>query len=84
MRLRLTVERHALPSTNIIWHIEKSSAPTIHFLLEKVNEVIPIESADQWGLEDYAVELKGSNGVNFECLHFQEVFKVFKEDDEVM
>ncbi|CAG8983486.1 hypothetical protein HYALB_00000655 [Hymenoscyphus albidus] len=84
MRLRLTVERHALPSTNIIWHIEKTSAPTIHFLLEKVNEVIPIESADQWGLEDYAVELKGSNGVNFECLHFQEVFKVFKEDDEVI
>ena len=52
-------------------------------LLEQVNEIIPVESSE-WGFEDYAVELKGSNGVNFECLHFQQVGKVMKEDDEVM
>jgi hypothetical protein len=83
MRLRLTVERHALPPTNIVWHIDAGSAPSVSKLLDKVNEIIPIESGD-WGLEDYAVELKGRNGVNFECLHFQRVLQVFKEDDEVM
>ena len=83
MRVRLIVERHALPPTNLIWHIDVASAPTISKLLEKVNEVIPVESGD-WGLEDYAVEVRGSHGVNFECLHFQKVTQVFKEEDEVM
>ncbi len=32
-----------------------------------MNEVIPLESED-WGLEDYAVEVAG-----FECLHFWEI-----------
>ena len=84
MRLRLTIERHALPPTNIIWHIDIGSAPSIYTLLQKVNEIIPIESADRWGLEDYAVELKGTQGVNYECLHFQKISQVFKEDDLVM
>ena len=47
------------------------------------NEAIPLESGE-WGLEDYAVELKGSYELNFECLHYQLVGKVMKEDDEVM
>ncbi|KAL8769129.1 MAG: hypothetical protein Q9209_004763 [Squamulea sp. 1 TL-2023] len=51
--------------------------PTIAQLLERVNEIIPLESGD-WGLEDYAVEVRG-----FECLHFSEVNQVLKEDDEV-
>ena len=61
----------------------RTSNPTISKLLEEVNDLIPIESGE-WGLDDYAVEVKGENGVNYECLHYQEVCKVMKEDDEVM
>ena len=82
MRLRLTVKRHGLPDTPIVWTVELTSI-TISKLLEEVNYAIPIESGD-WGFEDYAVELRGTDGVNFECLHYQPVGKVFKEDDEVM
>lgn len=53
------------------------TSPTISQLLEQVNEVIPLEAED-WGLEDYAVEVRG-----FECLHFSEVAQILKEDDEV-
>jgi hypothetical protein len=84
MRLRLTVRRHGLPETLIIWVIDTSAAPTVYQLLEQVNETIPIESDGEWGLEDYAVEIKGINGVNYECLHFQSVSSVMKEDDEIM
>jgi hypothetical protein len=82
MRLRITVRRHGLPETPIIWNVDLETS-TIAQLLEQVNDIIPIESSE-WGFEDYAVELKGSDGVNFECLHFQQVGKVMKEDDEVM
>lgn len=85
MRLRLTVQRHGLPSARVLWTIAAvrppySAAgpePTVAQLLEQVNEIIPLESED-WGLEDYAVEVGG-----FECLHFSETSKVLKEDDEV-
>lgn len=50
---------------------------TISQFLELVNDVIPLE-AEEWGLEDYAVEVEG-----FECLHFAELLQVLKEDDEV-
>ncbi len=80
----MTVRRHGLPETSIIWVIDTSTAPTIYQLLEQVNETIPIESDCEWGLEDYAVEIKGFSGVNYECLHFQPVSRVIKEDDEVM
>ena len=50
---------------------------TVSQFLEKVNDVIPLESED-WGLEDYAVEVRG-----FECLHFSELGQVLREDDEV-
>ena len=76
------MRRHSLPETPIIWNVVSESS-TVAQLLEKVNEIIPIESGE-WGLEDYAVDLKGSNGVNYECLHFQQVGTVMKEDDEVM
>ncbi|KAL9013604.1 MAG: hypothetical protein Q9173_001721, partial [Seirophora scorigena] len=46
-------------------------------LLEQVNDIIPLES-EEWGLEDYAVEVGG-----FECLHFHEANQVLKENDEV-
>ena len=82
MRLRLTVRRHNLPDTPVIWVVDANT--TIYQLLEQVNEIIPIESDSGWGLEDYVVDLKGKEEANYECLHFQIVGSVLKEDDEVM
>lgn len=50
---------------------------TISQFLEQLNELIPLES-EYWGLEDYAVEVRG-----FECLHYTELIQVLKEEDEV-
>ncbi|KAJ5893046.1 hypothetical protein N7504_009737 [Penicillium tannophilum] len=61
---------------------------TIAQLLEDVNEVVPLETepnvfdpefSGQWGLEDYVVEVGGS-----ECLHFMEVEGLLREGDEVV
>ncbi|PKX90316.1 uncharacterized protein P174DRAFT_507055 [Aspergillus novofumigatus IBT 16806] len=61
---------------------------TVAQLLEDVNEVVPLEtepaifdseSSGQWGLEDYAVEVGGS-----ECLHFMEVDGLLRDGDEVV
>ncbi|KAJ5096313.1 hypothetical protein NUU61_005669 [Penicillium alfredii] len=61
---------------------------TIAQLLEDVNEVVPLETepsmfdpeySGQWGLEDYVVEVGGS-----ECLHFMEVDGILRDGDEVM
>ncbi|GAB1196150.1 hypothetical protein APSETT444_005417 [Aspergillus pseudonomiae] len=58
---------------------------TIAQLLEDVNEVVPLETepalfdsefSGQWGLEDYVVEVGGS-----ECLHFMEVEGGYHEED---
>ncbi|TGO48487.1 hypothetical protein BOTNAR_0473g00030 [Botryotinia narcissicola] len=84
MRLRLNVRRHNLPDCPIIWDVNTStSAPTVSELLNEINDVIPIESTE-WGMEDYAVEVKGKGGLNYECLHFQPVEKVMKEENEVI
>lgn len=84
MRLKLTVRRHSLPPTRVLWtagsfppYTATGSSGIISQLLEQINEVIPLES-DEWGLEDYAVEVGG-----FECLHFSDLNQVLKEDDEV-
>ena len=85
MRLQLTVQRQSIPPVKVLWTVNAtrttSNAPgasfTISQFLEQVNDVIPLE-ADEWGLEDYAVEVRG-----FECLHFSELQLVLKEDDEV-
>ncbi|KAJ5559326.1 hypothetical protein N7535_009554 [Penicillium sp. DV-2018c] len=61
---------------------------TIAQLLEDVNEVVPLETepsvfdaefSGQWGLEDYVVEVAGS-----ECLHFMEVEGLLRDGDEVV
>ncbi|KAJ5273874.1 hypothetical protein N7478_008999 [Penicillium angulare] len=61
---------------------------TIAQLLEDVNEVVPLETepsvfdpefSGQWGLEDYVVEVCGS-----ECLHFMEVEGLLRDGDEVV
>lgn len=83
MRLRLVVRRNGLPESNVVWPVALESKPTIAKLLEQVNEILPLESAD-WGLEDYTVELKASDGSSFECLHFQPIQNVLKEDDQVL
>lgn len=85
MRLQLTVQRHSIPPVKVLWTVESTrptanatgASFTISQFLEQVNEVIPLE-ADDWGLEDYAVEVRG-----YECLHFSELNQVLKEDDEV-
>ena len=80
MRLRLNVQRHGLPPSPVVWATgdpKRTLNSTVSQLLERVNDVIPLES-DDWGLEDYIVEING-----YECLHFQELGSVFRDDDEV-
>ncbi len=83
MRLRLVVRRHNLPDAAVVWAVEPCENPTVSQLLEQVNEIIPLESGGDWGLEDYSVEIKGSDA-SFECLHFQLVRTILHDDDEVM
>ncbi|KAH7358727.1 hypothetical protein B0T11DRAFT_285054 [Plectosphaerella cucumerina] len=83
LRLRLQVRRHGLPDVNLLWNAPTGPDSTISKLVEKVNEVVPLESAD-WGFEDYVVELRSADGTSFECLHFQQVDKVLKDEDQVI
>ncbi|KAK0653069.1 hypothetical protein B0T16DRAFT_444130 [Cercophora newfieldiana] len=82
MRLRLVVRRHALPEVRVVFCVQLENDPTIANLLEQVNDVIPLESTE-WGLEDYAVELRDPAGHSFDCMHFQQVSVVLKNDEEV-
>ncbi|KAH6838383.1 hypothetical protein B0I37DRAFT_449784 [Chaetomium sp. MPI-CAGE-AT-0009] len=82
LRLRLVVRRHALPEVRVVFAVQLDTDPTIAHLLEQVNEIIPLESND-WGLEDYAVELRDASGHGFDCLHFQQVSVILKSDEEV-
>ncbi|KAK8092819.1 hypothetical protein PG999_014406 [Apiospora kogelbergensis] len=82
IRLNLAVRRNGLPEAKVVWPVSLEETPTVSKLLEQVNDIIPLESSD-WGLEDYAVELTGPDGSNFECLHFQPVRSVLKEGDQV-
>ncbi|KAI1420757.1 hypothetical protein F5Y12DRAFT_91916 [Xylaria sp. FL1777] len=82
MRLRLVVRRNGLPELRLMWHVHLDTNPTISKLLEQLNDLVPLES-DHWGLEDYAVELRDSDGTSFECLHYQLVQRVLKPDDRV-
>ena len=85
MRLHLTVQRQGLPPVQVLWTTTGlrptpaagGASTTISQLLEQVNEVIPLE-AEEWGLEDYSVEVGG-----FECLHFAELCQILKEEDHV-
>lgn len=83
IRLRLVVRRHSLPEVRVVFPVRLDADPTIANLLEQVNEIIPLESND-WGLEDYSVELRDSSGHGFDCLHFQQVSLILKNDDEVL
>lgn len=79
------IHRHGIPPVQILWtvaptrppHASASSSITVSQFLEQVNDIIPLESED-WGLEDYAVEVGG-----YECLHFSELGQILKNDEEV-
>ncbi|KAK4237482.1 hypothetical protein C8A03DRAFT_15970 [Achaetomium macrosporum] len=82
LRLRLVVRRHELPEARVIFAVQLDNDPTIANLLEQVNDIIPLESND-WGLEDYTVQLRDSKGRGFDCLHFQQVSAILRNDEEV-
>lgn len=94
MRLQVSVRRHALPATNIIFTtgtgpLSKTLAPnsTVTDFLYDVNDLVPLESADgEWGLEDYVVEVQttADQETYYECLHYQTIGSVLREDDEVI
>jgi len=83
MRLRLAVRRHGIPEVKLLWTVGPNTDLTISKLLVAVNEVVPLESGE-WGLEDYAVEYRDTQGDGFECLHFQVVRDILKEDDQLL
>ncbi|ROV96059.1 hypothetical protein VPNG_09172 [Cytospora leucostoma] len=82
LRLRLIVRRNGLPDSRILFNVPLAHDPTIANLVELVNDTIPLET-EEWGLEDYAVELHDKDGHAFECLHFQSVASLLDKDDEV-
>ncbi|KAE8146740.1 hypothetical protein BDV25DRAFT_143423 [Aspergillus avenaceus] len=78
----------AITSTRAPNALYANGGYTVAQLLEDVNEVIPLETepalfdnefSGQWGLEDYVVEVGGS-----ECLHFMEVEGLLRDGDEVL
>ncbi|KAL2351484.1 hypothetical protein BJ546DRAFT_852521 [Cryomyces antarcticus] len=79
MRLRLSIHRHSLPAVKILWNTGDGKTPstTVAQFLEQVNEIVPLE-AEQWGFEDYVVEITG-----YECLHFQKLENVCRDEDAV-
>ena len=96
MRLQVQIIRHALPSVSILFATSanpsshtSSKASTISDLLHDVNDLVPLESTDgEWELEDYVVELasttEGDIETYYECLHYQTLESVLREDDEVL
>ncbi|KAG6021058.1 hypothetical protein E4U19_005986 [Claviceps sp. Clav32 group G5] len=83
IRLRLAVRRHGVPEVKLVWPCERSADLTIAKLVASVNEVVPLECSE-WGLEDYAVELVGADGDRYECLHFQLVAQILKDEDQLV
>ena len=85
MRLRLRIHRPGLSPTQILWGVNgiytdrptNVATITVSQFLEQINEILPLE-LDDWGLEDYAVEVQG-----YECLHFTVLSQILKEEDEV-
>lgn len=86
MRLQLSVRRHTLPVIDILFSTRSlnpdpaTSNPgaTIAQLLQDIHDVVPLQN-DDWGLEDYAVEVNG-----YECLHFAPYESVLRDNDQVV
>ncbi|PFH55105.1 hypothetical protein XA68_10701 [Ophiocordyceps unilateralis] len=83
LRLRITVQRHGVPEVKLVWPCVRSHDLTVSKLLAEINEVIPLETCE-WGLEDYVLELTDGSGESYECLHFQQVPQILKNDDQVI
>jgi hypothetical protein len=94
MRLRVLVQRNALPPVTIVHstgagplsHTKSPTSTIADFLLD-INDLVPLESADgEWGLEDYVVEVAATadQELTYECLHFQTIESVLREDDKVV
>ena len=94
MRLQVSVRRHALPIINIIFTTgtgpaSKTLGPNaiVTDFLQDINDLVPLESADgEWGLEDYVVEVQATadQEIYYECLHYQTIDSILREDDEVV
>lgn len=94
MRLQLSIHRHTLPPTHILFstagHLGShtvSRVSTISDLLLDVNDLVPLESEDgEWGLEDYIVEVAATADQDevYEALHYHIIENVLREDDEVI
>ncbi|RMD40172.1 hypothetical protein DV735_g4952, partial [Chaetothyriales sp. CBS 134920] len=96
MRLHLSIQRNGLPTVDIVFstgsvtELTGASTATIADLIQDVNALVPLKSSDgEWGLEDYVVEVAGKQKLGgkrarrYECLHFQPLTTVLREDDEV-
>ncbi|XP_044715631.1 transcription factor atf21 [Hirsutella rhossiliensis] len=83
IRLRVSVQRHGVPEVKLIWPCARSHDLTVSKFLSQINEVMPLESGE-WGLEDYVVELADGTGGSYECLHFQPVPHILKNDDHIL
>jgi hypothetical protein len=83
MRLRLVVRRHGMPEVKLVWNVGADTDFTVAKFASQVNDVLPLEGGE-WTLKDYAVEYVDNQGTSFECLHFQQVGQVLKEDDQVL
>ena len=86
MRLRVSIKRYTLPEVHILFATRSlnpdpatsSHQATISQLLQDVDDVVPLQN-DDWGLEDYAVEVKG-----YECLHYAPYESVLRDNDELV
>jgi len=83
MRLRLVVRRHGVPEVKLVWNVDADKDFTVAKLVSQVNDVLPL-AGGEWSLKDYAVEYVDNQGTGFECLHFQQLGQVLKEDDQVL
>lgn len=83
LRLRVTVQRHGVPEVRFVWPCDRPADLTVAQLLAQISEVVPLESGE-WGLEDYAVELGADGARGFECLHFQQVQHILKDEDQIL
>ncbi|KAL1897273.1 hypothetical protein Cpir12675_002377 [Ceratocystis pirilliformis] len=86
MRLRLVVRRAAAPDSRLLWNVPDQVDYPVSQLTAQVHTVLPLysEANPSSTLEDFVVELIDKNGGSFECLHFQQITDVLKEDDQVL
>jgi hypothetical protein len=80
MRIHLSIERNGLPTVKLLWPVaedENGKKSIVSRLLAKVDETIPLETED-FALEDYILLVDGS-----ECLHYQNLSDVLKDEDHI-